>query len=54
LKSEKPRYNTIAIVGLTDILATRTVVIGTVVLEQDDVTGITIGSFLTAFRRMLR
>ena len=41
-------------VGLTDIPATRTVVIGTVAPKSADVTSVTIGSFLTAFRRMLR
>ena len=41
-------------VGLTDILATRTVVIGTVAVEPADVTDVAIGSFLTAFRIMIR
>ena len=42
------------LVGLIDILATRTVVIGTVAVEPADVTDVAIGSFLTAFRIMIR
>ena len=41
-------------VGLIDVLATRTVVIGTFAVEPADVTDVDIGSFLTAFRIMIR